>query len=183
MLVACFVSILCFTGATSQRLLPKDGSILHCAGQTGADFDGSYGFQDYTNYLDSSTLPAVYMVYQSVNNPTSSMQGWVNSLENILTSFGPNQWLGVQLGLWFSGLGNQVINGDFDDNIQALVQAIEGTGRPWWIRIGYEFNGPLLSFPFGFNSPLPHLPLFLSNATQANGTITTLPHIQKHLFI
>jgi hypothetical protein len=48
----------------------------------------------------------------------------------------------VQLALWTSGLDADIINGTYDGQIQELIKGFKLVGRPVWIRIGYEFNGP-----------------------------------------
>ena len=106
----------------AHRLVPTDGSILHCCGQANPDFSGDGGFQGYSDYLNKTTRPVVFMVYLPLSNQVSNMQPWFDALQNILNSYGPDQFIGVQLGLWFSGLVTQVANGAYDANLHAMIQ-------------------------------------------------------------
>ena len=59
----------------------------------------------------------------------------------------PNEtWYGIQMGLWFYDIkGNtfdcDIMNGKYDDHIDAMIKGFNKLGRPVWLRIGYEFNG------------------------------------------
>ena len=127
--------------SSQHRLEPSDGSILHCCGQTNPDFSGAPAFSGYSDALNVTTRPVIFMVYLPLSNDVSNMQPWFNALQNILNSYPSKQWVGVQLGLWFSGLVSQVASGQYDANIDAMITGMKSTGRPYWVRIGYEFNG------------------------------------------
>ena len=127
-----------------HRLTPIDGSIIHCAGQTNQDFSDGDGFTGYSNYLNGTTRPSMYMIYSALNGMNVE---WFNELNSILNGFGPNQYTGVQLGLWFSGMADQVANGEMDGYINAMINGIQLIERPFLIRIGYEFNGEWNNYP------------------------------------
>eukprot|EP01083_Nonionella_stella_P005982 17301_1 len=119
----------------STRLLPSDGSIIHCAGQS------NEAFVAYSNYLNHDTLPAVQMYYTSINLTIQNIKNDFNALEAQLNTYSINQWVGVQIGLSFSGLSTNVSKGIYDDNILTFINALKSINRPCWIRLGYEFNG------------------------------------------
>eukprot|EP01084_Bolivina_argentea_P275864 470551_1 len=129
--------LICIVNA-QHRLLPSDGSLVHCAGQTNQDFSDSYGFTTYSAYLNATTRPEVFMQYSGI---ASLNTGWFNQLDSLLQKYGTNQWVGVQFGLDFSGLCSQVASGQYDHQISQMIAGMKATGRPYWLRIGYEFNG------------------------------------------
>eukprot|EP01084_Bolivina_argentea_P275862 470547_1 len=121
----------------ATRLLPSDESIIHCAGQ-GED-DGP--FINYSNYLNNDTLPAVRMIYFHINQTAQQIVNYFDSLQSQLDMYPNNQWVGLQMGLSFSYVSTQVASGMFDENILEIIKGMKSTNRPFWVRLGYEFNG------------------------------------------
>eukprot|EP01084_Bolivina_argentea_P260577 440090_1 len=126
----------------AHRLMPTDNSVIHCAGQSPEDF------YNYSMYLDKNTLPAMYMTYMDLNTTVSDINTDLTSLNNLLKSYPSYQWLSLQIGLEFNGIITNVINGEYDAQINALIYNLETTlSRPVWLRIGYEFNGQWNDYP------------------------------------
>ena len=139
------VILLLITTYAQHRLEPSDGSIMHCAGQTNQDFTDGYGFTTYSQYLSKSTRPEVYMVYTRLDN--TNFTSWFQELEKILSLYGPNEWVAVQLGLDFNYLCADIAKGKYDQYIADMVSGIAYTQRPFYIRLGYEFNGQWNNYP------------------------------------
>jgi Carbohydrate binding domain/Glycosyl hydrolase family 26 len=134
------------------RLEPV-GRILHGAGQDGKQDDNDQD-QKLNGYLSSAMAntrrPAIYMVYLSTADASfgagsyyreyiTDMQNWEAAYTNI--DFTP------QLGYNIGGYVTAIKNNDTAEiatreaNVDALVTALGASGRPWFVRIGYEFNG------------------------------------------
>ena len=118
-----------------HRLEPPDGSIIHGAGQTNQDFSAIYGFNNYSNYLNNTTRPVIFMEYAGLTDLT---QDWFDQFNSLLNSYGSDQYLIPQLGLAFNGICQQIADGEYDKYIQILVNGVASTQRPWFIRLGYE---------------------------------------------
>eukprot|EP01084_Bolivina_argentea_P009735 18163_1 len=124
-----------FYSIECTRLLPADGAILHCAGQS----DNGATFTAYSKYLNDDTEPAIYMEYLGLGD--SDLQTKFKDMETELEKFPKNQWVGIQIGLNFNGLSQDIADGKYTKNIQDLIAGMKSTGRPCWVRLGYEFNG------------------------------------------
>merc|ERR1712080_106187 len=66
------------------------------------------------------------------------------------------------MGLWTSD-ANQKFDGDiadgvYDDQLDEMIKGFKLVGRPVWLRIGYEFNGPWNGHePEGFKAAWIHI--------------------------
>lgn len=124
------------------RLEPKAG-VLHGAGQCEA------AFAIYCDLLRADDrLPLLYMSYVSAKSSPEVHRKWVEKLTASLRRF-PELPLMPQIGLSMTHDGtpekhyeHEVAAGKHDDNLKALFEALGEQGRPFYVRIGYECNGP-----------------------------------------
>ena len=135
------------------RLLPTDGSVVHCAGQTNQNFsDVSINtFNNYSNYLSSGTKPQTFMIYFGVTLSVPIINEWFTNFTKIMNNYSNSTWYTIQMGLWFYDVnGNtfdcDIMNGKLDNNITAMIKGFNQLGRPIYLRIGYEFNGQWTGF-------------------------------------
>ncbi|MCC5847653.1 MAG: hypothetical protein JJU29_06105 [Verrucomicrobia bacterium] len=123
-------------------LEPRDG-VLHGAGQC------LQAFEIYTDLLrDQQTLPLIYMMYVSARMPPEKMTKTVAKWREGLDRF-PELPLMPQIGLGMTSDGSpekhyehDVASGVHDESLRALFEALGEMGRPFFLRIGYECNGP-----------------------------------------
>jgi len=127
-------------GQAGAMLEPAQG-VLHCAGQSDADF------ADYTALMGSENPPAVTMHYFGLKNWWTDAPGWAQSVQTQLDQY-PDNYLAVQVGLSLTVDGKptahyegEVASGALDKEIDALLDALETLAHPVYLRIGYEFNG------------------------------------------
>jgi len=166
-----------------KRLVPTDGSVLHCAGQMNdgmtitdqipypGEFTGftgyngtnecggpcdphktncglcsGYGccggFTPYSAYLKPETRPSVFMAYFAPTWPIDRYEPWFKNLKALFARYPDDHYFGYQLALWTTGEDDSIVNGTWDKQIDALVAGFKSVGRPVWLRIGYEYNGP-----------------------------------------
>ena len=158
------------------RLLPVDGTIVHGAGQMNVNDDQGWftgyrngdpdplnwpgkgpngttdvygwlgGFNPYSQYLSKDTRPSVFMLYWAPTWPVEKYAPFFANLTKILDTYGDDQYVGVQVGLWFYGFDADVAAGKYDAQIAELVKGFAALQRPVWLRIGYEFNGAWTKF-------------------------------------
>ncbi|MFM2092791.1 MAG: hypothetical protein RLZZ127_3280 [Planctomycetota bacterium] len=119
------------------RLEPAAG-ILHGAGQD------PVAVRDYTAAVGAERAPLIWMTYAGLNG---NLARWGAGLARDLAA-APG-WMIPQIGLSMTRDSHpedhyeqRVAAGEFDAAIQALVDALAALGRPAYLRIGYEFNGP-----------------------------------------
>lgn len=118
-------------------LEPRD-LLQHGAGQSVEDFD------DYWHAMAEDQKPGVYMHYIGLSNlePT-----WADDLKATLLKY-PNHFVIPQIGLSMTADGNpdlhyehRVAAGEFDQQIENLIEGFRRLAYPAYLRIGYEFNG------------------------------------------
>jgi hypothetical protein len=119
-----------------RRLEPAD-AVVHGAGQSPEAFDA------YVELMPE-TPPAVYMIYTGFRKYT---KGRLQELTGRYDSkpFAPI----AQLGLCMTVDGqpekhyeHKIAAGEFDEKLDRFVEDLKAYGRPIYIRLGYEFNGP-----------------------------------------
>ena len=88
------------------RLLPSDGSIIHCAGQVNQNLtdngqmDGSINsFNNYSDYLSAGTKPMAMMVYFGLTLDVPTINSYFQNLTNIMNKYPANTWYGIQMGM------------------------------------------------------------------------------------
>lgn len=87
------------------------------------------------------------MTYTGLRNPKSTTK-WAQRLKEILLEE-TRPYLMPQIGLGMTKDGSpeehyehQVAKGHHDESLEILAKALKDIGRPSFLRIGYEFNGP-----------------------------------------
>ena len=122
-------------------LEPPDG-VLHGAGQD------PVAFRDYSRALGPSTRPALFMTYTNLAGSRESIERWGKNLKQELESWDPRSPV-PQIGLSMvagkdtgDGRDALVAEGGCDEQLEVFVEALRALGRPAFIRIGYEFEGP-----------------------------------------
>ena len=117
------------------RLEPR-GGLMHGAGQS------TDAFSAYWNTMPAGRRPLVYMHYISLRNLSPN---WADELRTTLLRY-PDAFLIPQVGLEMTASGSgpydkQVASGDYDQQIDNLVEGFRRLALPAYLRIGYEFNG------------------------------------------
>jgi len=127
-------------------------------------------FNNYSNYLRNGTKPMTFMIYFGVTLDVPTINNWFDTFTDKMNAYPSNQWLTIQMGLWFYDVnGNtfdcDIMNGKYDENIKAMIAGFNKLGRPIWLRIGYEFNGGWAKFtPSSYIASYKHI----TNALRAN---------------
>jgi len=105
-------------------------------------YDCCGGFTTYAKYLKPDTQPSMFMAYYAPTWPVENYAPWFAGLKALLDSYPADKYFGVQLALWTTGMDDAIVNGTYDKQIDELVKGFKVVGRPFWVRIGYEYNGP-----------------------------------------
>jgi hypothetical protein len=119
-----------------RRLEPAD-TVLHGAGQS------PEAFEKYVELMPA-TPPAVYMIYMGLQNYS---EGRLKERTEAYDSkdFAPIPQLG--LGMTVDGRPERhyeqmIASGELDASVDQFVEDLKAYGKPIYIRLGYEFNGP-----------------------------------------
>jgi hypothetical protein len=122
--------------------LEATDTVIHGAGQ---DPDA---FAHYCSILTPSTRPTIYMAYFGLQgDPAGSIRDTEAQMKKTESAF-PGLALIPEYGLSMTHDGHpeqhfeqDVASGKYDDALDSMCRALKDTGRPAFIRIGYEFNG------------------------------------------
>lgn len=134
---------------------PEEG-ILHGAGQ-----HGPHAFLTYARlFEEGGHRPLIVMEYTGVNhNLELNLRNLASQMELYESEIG---YVLPQLGLSMTSDGNpehayehKVAAGEHDGNLRRAFAFWESTGRPLFLRIGYECNGPWNGY-----SPEEYIPAF-----------------------
>ncbi|MEO8371088.1 MAG: carbohydrate binding domain-containing protein [Candidatus Solibacter sp.] len=92
--------------------------------------------------MPATRRPLVYMAYTGLRNMSAD---WSESIKAELLK-NPDAFVIPQIGLSLTGgatdhYEQQVANGDYDREIDYLVEGLRRLATPVYLRIGYEFNG------------------------------------------
>lgn len=160
------------------RLEPGD-TVLHGAGQSPA------AFGIYTDLLrEQATLPVIYMTYLSAKTPPEKLKARLGRLEADLNAW-PDLPLMPQIGLSMTKDGtpelhyeHEVANGKHDDSLKTLFEELNLVGRPFFLRIGYECNGPWNGYdPAAYQDAFGHVTSLLRAAGSPAATVWCVePH-------
>ncbi|MEI7833451.1 MAG: glycosyl hydrolase [bacterium] len=119
-----------------KRLEPRDGRIIHGAGQSRSSFDAY-------NSVIGTTKPALFMAYSPI---VGLKPGGLSGLSKELARY-PN-FIIPQIGFWMTVDGapelhfeQDVAAGLHDKDIDILCDELASLNRPVFVRIGFEFNG------------------------------------------
>jgi len=131
-----------------QKLEPQDRILL------GAGQSSFIEFANFAQVMGQPQQPAFYMDYLKLDDSAIEMTEEIEGIGLLLEGYQADT--GLQLGLNFSGLQGQVIDGSLDTNIETLARLLRDLDRPVWLRVGYEVNGfwndyPHETFPKAFN--------------------------------
>lgn len=119
-----------------SKFVPPEGKVLLIIGQSKDSIDAYVA--------DVGMIPGGFMVYTSVQEMDGIYSpvdygGGVQYFQYLVEQY-PNTV--IQIGLYMVNALNGVIEGQYDDNIDKLGEWIRKAGRPVYLRIGYEFDGP-----------------------------------------
>ncbi len=125
------------------RPLEPTASVLHGAGQS------PDAFLAYCDLLRAQeTLPLVYMTYLGIRSSPEGIRKYVQRLEEQVNAH-PTLPLMPQIGLSMTTDGTpeqhyeqDVALGRHDEALKVLFGELGEMGRPFFLRIGYECNGP-----------------------------------------
>lgn len=84
----------------------------------------------------------MFMVYYAPTWPVEYYKPWFANFAKLLAQYPKEQYFGIQMALWMTGMDDKINNGTYDAQIDELIKGFNLIGRPVWLRIGYEFNGP-----------------------------------------
>ncbi len=119
-----------------RKFEPRGDRVIHGAGQSPDAFD------NYWNAIGPNK-PALFMTYCGLNRIS---QAWFMRLAATLDRY-PGTMPQIGLSLGRDGrpeehYEHRVAAGEFDEQIAVLCRGLKSLGRPVFLRIGYEFNGP-----------------------------------------
>jgi hypothetical protein len=136
-------------GSTSSNLddrrpcIPRPGLTAITIGQ---DFEEINAYS--SSFATYQPSPFALMSYTSLNSKEGNLTGLMSPV-----NYGSGiQWMAglsqayprsaLQLGLWIVDQTSAISNGHYDDLIEKLAIDLNTTGRPIYLRIGYEFDNP-----------------------------------------
>jgi hypothetical protein len=130
-----------------RRLEPAGNRVLHGAGQDPDEF------REYYRAVGPRTKPALYMTYLDLR---SDVPAYFERLSQELREHRPYRIL-PQIGLYFTGVADEdhhperhyeaeIAAGRHDARIEELCSGLRQLGRPAYLRIGFEFNGPWFGY-------------------------------------
>ncbi|MBX2827170.1 MAG: 1,4-beta-xylanase [Flavobacteriaceae bacterium] len=143
-----------FHALVAQKFEPKDGKCLVFIGQ---DLEATGGLINYSNgYSDHFAPPAGITLYTNLSPGNASFGYYNKGLDGL--KFKANWGAGdswadlylqdatyqnsaIAIGLSFVNNEKKVAKGTHDPLIKELAHWIKSTGRPVFLRIGYEFDG------------------------------------------
>lgn len=127
----------------SQKFEPAGNRVIHGAGQEFSPSSKAMNFNDYWSSVSSK--PLLFMTYAELK-PFSIK--WFNNLKSQLDCF---RNLIPQIGLSFNdecrkrtgdtSYEKEVASGLFDEQIDFFLKGVKGFKTPFFVRLGYEFNG------------------------------------------
>lgn len=132
----------------SEPCLPKHSSTAVVIGQ---DLGSE---QNYTAAVGAHAHPFGLMSYISLRiGPDGEIEGlesptdYGSGVEWVLGILDHYQLSALQLGLWLIDSFDKLPTHEFDRNLAQLGKFIASTGRPFYIRIGYEFESVANHYP------------------------------------
>ena len=107
------------------------------------DFTEKLAFYNYSQYLGYDNSPVMFMVYFGVTLPVKNLTDYMEGLYDIIVNqYEANgSYLTIQVGLWLYGFDQEVADGQYDEQIQIMLNGFKNISHPVYMRIGYEFNG------------------------------------------
>ncbi len=127
---------------------PAEGRVVHMAGQSRTQFP------DYVEVMTGNgkhcPLPAGGAAYTSLGHDTFGRSLKVSSTDSqdVPYLLSIDRPLILHLALWLGAYEfDDMIAGKRDGDITRLGEGIRDCGRPVFLRIGYEFDGPHNAYP------------------------------------
>ncbi len=133
LLIGCFLTSL---SASGSKFVPPEGKVLCFAGQN---------VDSVNDYVKTAGIvPAGFMTYTSIQNADSLKEpadfgAGINDAEYLVKKY---KNTALQIGLYMVDALDDIINGTYNDNIDAIGDWLKNSNRPVYLRIGYEFDGP-----------------------------------------
>ena len=122
----------------AAKLEPYD----HCMSGAGQSPEAFLNFWDQ---MPNDRKPITYMHYIGLRE---LQEFWYEGLQDVIMNYHDENFVMLQIGLNMTTDGNPsehyeqlVANGDYDTEIQYLLDGLETLSIPTYLRIGYEFNG------------------------------------------
>lgn len=130
---------------SDSRFEPPNGDCLFILGQANTAY-----MDAYMNKVRKTPIPAGFAFYTSLSG--NAVQQDMPRYKSYLDQY-PNTVL--QLAIWTGERqwGNpgyyldDIVKGEFDENILALATACKSFDKPIYIRLGYEFDGSHNAYP------------------------------------
>ena len=129
------------SGSQKKPCVPKSG---HTAIGTGQDFDSILAYT--SAFASSQPSPFSLMTYTAIH----SEQGNLTGLTEVIDYGSGKQWLtglakafpssSLQVGLYLVNELSAIKAGVYDHHIDRFIRVLNETGRPIYLRIGYEFE-------------------------------------------
>lgn len=128
----------CLSKASASAMVPDADKVILAIGQNEESLDG------YTNAIGS--VPGGIMSYTS----TAAAEGLTSLINYGSGNICAQNFIGnpaytntvLQLGVYIDGDLANIVSGLRDGNIAAIGNWVKNAGRPVYLRIGYEFDGP-----------------------------------------
>jgi len=124
--------------------VPPEGKILYIMGQDIATIS-----QFSSDHADQAH-PAGWSAYWGITDTAGIFENTADAVGS-QTGYHNHQWLAdkfdnsvIQSALWMVGKYNipeNILAGEYDQNIEAYCDYAKGINRPIYLRIGYEFDG------------------------------------------
>ena len=124
------------------KFVPEEGKTLLIMGQTLQDIDG------YMENFADRQIPGGWSAYWGIPefagiiDTTTNPAGSSHNHQSLVDRF-PNTV--IQSGMWMVGtwdVAKNTANGRYDNVILQFSEWAKSIGRPIYLRIGYEFDGP-----------------------------------------
>jgi hypothetical protein len=119
----------------NAKFLPQHGRLLIVGQQKNT-------IEDYLRAV--GVVPAGFMVYTSVQTADGLDIPADHGAGTHHAAYFVDRYPGtvLQIGLYMKDALSGVVRGRYDDNIIKIARWLKGTGRPVFLRIGYEFDDP-----------------------------------------
>lgn len=128
-------------------LFEPEDRVLHGAGQDDP------AFKAYVDLLGACGKPCLTMSYTGLRGKPENLDKYHSRVSAHLADY-PALGLMPQIGLGMTYDGTpekhyefEVAQGMYDDNLLRLFDGLGEMGRPFFLRIGYECNGPWNGYP------------------------------------
>ncbi|MCA9407589.1 MAG: hypothetical protein KC733_02780 [Candidatus Omnitrophica bacterium] len=124
----------------NTKFIPPQDQVLLIIGQD------KHSIQNYIK--EFKVVPGGFSVYTSIQNMDGIYKpvnhgGGVQHAQYLVSRY-PNSV--IHVGLYMVNALNEVLNGKYDENIKKLGKWMKKSNRPFYLRIGYEFDAPFNNY-------------------------------------